>query len=266
MSMRINYFEPIVGDDKAYWTIHYRDVPEPFRLANAFEKIDAQSYPLLAGVKAKIIEIFDIHYGGSEINAETYQGFVDMLQETLLINADRYEGYLELLNSEMTDIGFGRTETRTKTTESTRNKTGTSSSTTDEDMSTSSTSELDEERDTTSTRNSVNNVIDIPADNPMDDKPTSRVKEDGTDTVDDDLTSTQTTDGTQERNVVSSGSLAEDEIGTITETDEYIASDKDMTRNLEYLGMYLDKSRTFSEVFLTSFRNCFMDAIAWYVV
>lgn len=264
--MRINHFDPIVGDDKAYWTIHYRDVPKPFRLINAFDKIDAQSYPLLTGVKAKIIEIFDMHYGGSEINAETYQGFLDMLHEVLLINADKYEGYLELLNSEMTAIGYGRTETRTKTTESTRNKTGTSSSTTDEDMSTSSTSELEEVRDTTSTRNSVNNVIDIPADNPMDDKPTSRVKEDGTDTIDDALTSSQSTTGAQERDVLTTGSSEEDENSTITETDEFIASDKDMTRNLEYLTMYLDKSRTFSEVFLTSFRNCFMNGIAWYVV
>ena len=266
MSMRINFFEPIVGDDKAYWTIHYRDVPEPFRLNNAFEKVDTQSCPLLTGVKDKVIEIFDLHYGGSEINAETYQGFLEMLQETLLINADKYEGYLELLNSELTVIGFGRTETRTKTTQSSRNKTGLSSSTTDEDMSTSTTSEMEEERDTSSTRNSVNNVIDIPADNPMDDKPTSRVKEDGTDTVNDDLTSSQTTDGTQERNVVSSGTSAENEIGSVSETDEYSANDKDMTRNLEFLGMYLDKSRTFSEVFLTSFKNCFIDAIPWYVI
>lgn len=266
MSMRINYFDPIVGDDKAYWTIHYRDVPEPFRLINAFDKLDAQACPLLAGVKAKVIEIFDLHYGGSEINAETYQGFLDMLQETLLVNADKYEGYLELLNSEIVDIGFGQTETRTKTTQSTREKTGTSSSTTNDNMRTSSFTELDEKRDTSNIRESTNNVIDIPADNVNDDKPTSRVKEDGTDTIDDALTSSQSTIGIQERDVLSSGTTAEDEVGTVTESDEYIASDKDMVRNLEYLSMYLNKSRTFSEVFLTSFRNCFIDAIPWYVI
>ena len=266
MSMRINYFEPIVGDDKAYWTIHYRDVPEPFRLNDAFGKIDTQSCPLLTGVKEKVIEIFDLHYGRYEINAETYQDFLEMLQETLLLNADKYEGYLELLNSEMKEIGFGRSETRTKTTVSTREKTGTSSTTTDEDMSTSSSSELDEQRDTSSVKNSVNNAIDIPADNPLDDKPTSRVKEDGTDTVDDDLTSSQSTAGTQERDVLTTGSSEEDENAMVTETDEYSVSDKDMTRNLEYLGMYLDKSRTFTEVFISSFKNCFLNAIAWYVI
>lgn len=266
MSMRINCFEPIVGDDKAYWTIHYRDVPEPFRLNDAFGKIDTQSCPLLTGVKEKVIEIFDLHYGRHEINADTYQDFLEMLQETLLINADKYEGYLELLNSEMKAIGFGRTETRTKTTESTREKTGTSSTATDEDMTTSSSSELDEQRDTSSVKNSVNSVIDIPADNPLDDKPTSRVKEDGTDTINDDLTSSQTTTGSQERDIVTSGTSAEDEVGTVTESDEYTASDQDAIRNLEYLGMYLDKSRSFSEVFLTSFKNCFLTAIPWYVI
>lgn len=264
--MRINYFDPIVGDDRAYWTIHYRDVPEPFRLNDAFNKIDAQACPLLTGVKEKVIEIFDLHYGGSEINAETYQGFLEMLQETLLINADKYEGYLELLNSEMTDIGFGRTDKRTKSTETVIEKTGTTSSSINDDMSTSSSTELDEKRDTSNVRESTNNVIDIPADYVNDDKPTSRVKEDGTDVIDDTLTSSQSTAGTQERDVLSSGTTAEDEIGTVTETDEYTASDKDMVRNLEYLGMYLDKSRTFSEVFITSFKNCFIDAIAWYVI
>lgn len=263
--MRINYFDPIVGDDKAYWTIHYRDVPEPFRLNDAWDVL-TDELPLLNGVKDKVIEIFDLHYGRYEINAETYQDFLEMLQETLLINADKYEGYLELLNSEMTAIGFGRSETRTKTTESTREKTGTSSTTTDEDMSTSSSSELDEQRDTSSIRNSTNNVIDIPADNELDDKPTSRVKEDGTDTVDDDLTSSQTTAGTQERDVLTTGSSEEDENVMVTESDEYTASDKDMTRNLEYLGMYLEKSRSFSEVFISSFKNCFMNAVGWHVI
>lgn len=265
MKMKYDFFEPIKGDDKAYWTIHYRDVPEPFRLNDAWDVL-TDELPLLNGVKEKVIEIFDLHYGRYEINAETYQDFLEMLQETLLINADKYEGYLELLNSEMTAIGFGRSETRTKTTESTREKTGTSSTTTDEDMTTSSSSELEEERDTSSVKNSVNSVIDIPADNPLDDKPTSRVKEDGTDTINDDLTSLQTTTGSQERDVLTSGTSAEDESGTITETDEYTASDKDAIRNLEYLGMYLDKSRSFSEVFLSSFKNCFMNGIAWYVI
>ena len=264
--MRINYFGPIVGDDKAYWTIHYRDVPEPFRIINAFDKLDAQTCPLLAAIKEKVIEIFDLHYNRHEINAETYQDFLEMLQETLLINADRLEGYLELLNSEMMDIGFEQKETRTKTTQSTREKTGTSSATTKDDMSTSSSTDVNEQRDTESVRNSTNNVIDIPADNPLSDKPTSRVKEDSTDNVNDGLTSSQLSEGTQERDVLSSGTSAEDEIGTVTETDEYVAGNKDMMRNLEYLGMYLDKSRSFSEVFLTSFKNCFMNTIAWYVI
>lgn len=264
--MRINYFDPIIGDDKAYWTIHYRDVPEPFRLMDAFDEIDVQDCPLLSGVKDKVVKIFDLHYGRFEINAETYQDFLEMLQETLIINADKYEGYLELLNSEMVDIGFGRTDRRTKTTESINEKTGTSASTMSDGMSTSTSTELAEQRGTTNVRNSTNNVIDIPADNPLYDKPTSRVKDDGTDTIDDGLTSAQSTTGGQERDVVSSGTLAEDEVGTVTETDEYTASDKDMVRNLEYLGMYLDKSRSFSEVFLTSFKNCFMNAIAWYVI
>lgn len=266
MNMRLNYFDPIIGDDKAYWTIHYRDVPNPFRLVDAFDEVDVQDCPLLTGVKDKVVEIFDLHYGGSEINAETYQGFLEMLQETLLINADKYEGYLELLNSEMTDIGFGRTDKRTKTVETVIEKTGSTSSTMSDDMSTSSSTDLDEQRDTSNIRESTNNVIDIPADNVNDDKPTSRVKDAGTDTIDDALTSSQTTTGGQERDVLSSGTIAEDEVGTVTEIDEYTASDKDMVRNLEYLGMYLEKSRTFSEVFITSFKNCFIDAIPWYVI
>ena len=266
MNMKYDYFDPIKGDDKAYWTIHYRDVPEPFRLMDAFDEIDAQDCPLLTGVKDKVVKIFDLHYGRYEINAETYQDFLEMLQETLLVNADKYEGYLELLNSEMKAIGFGRTDKRTKTTETIVEKTGTSSTTAKDELATSTSTELEEQRDTASVRNSTNNVIDIPADNMENDKPTSRVKEDGTDTIDDGLTSTQVTTGRQERDVSSSGTTAEDEIGTVTETDEYTASDNDMIRNLEYLGMYLDKSRSFTQVFISSFENCFMNAIAWYVI
>lgn len=205
MSMRINYFEPIVGDDKAYWTIHYRDVPEPFRLINAWDVL-TDTLPLMKDKKDDFTKAFDIHYARYEINAETYQDFLDMLQEVLLLNADTVERLLEVYDSDIAKPVMGREEIRTlKVTE-------TGTGTTDADN------------------------IDIPADNPDDDKPTSRSR------------------GTAESNV------AHDEEETT------VLSDLGVRPNYESLNGFLDNNRTAYIVFNNLFKNCFITAIPWYVI
>ena len=91
--MRLDYFEPIAGDDRPIWTIHYRDVPEPFRLADAWTVL-TDHLPLMQSRKSDLITAFDLHYGRYEINADTYQDFLDLLKETLIINADTMERLL----------------------------------------------------------------------------------------------------------------------------------------------------------------------------
>ena len=205
MSMRINYFEPIIGDDDPYWTIHYRDVPEPFRLANAWEVL-TDDLPLMQSRKDSLITAFDLHYGRYEINADTYQDFLDLLKETLLINADTMERLLEVYDGDIAKPILGREEVRTLSV------TEVGIGTTDADN------------------------IDIPADNPDDDKPTSRSK------------------GSAESNV------ARDEVETTT------LSDLGVRPNYETLNGFLDNNRTEYSVFNNLFKNCFMNAIAWYVI
>ena len=77
--MRLRSFDPIAGDDEPYWTQHYRDVPEPFRLSDAWA-VMTDALPLMQGKKDDFIKAFDLHYNRYEINAETYQDFLEMLQ------------------------------------------------------------------------------------------------------------------------------------------------------------------------------------------
>ena len=203
--MRLRSFDPIMGDDEPYWTKHYRDVPTPFRLADAWIVL-TDDLPLMQSRKDGLITAFDMHYGRYEINADTYQDFLDILKETLLINADTIERLLEVYESDIAKPILGREETRTLTT-------------TEEGIADASTEN-----------------IDVPADNPLDDKPTSKGR------------------SGQTSNVV------RDEVETT------VLSDLGVRPNYETLNGFLDNNRTIYTAFNNLFKNCFMTAIAWYVI
>jgi hypothetical protein len=76
----------------------------------------------------------------------------------------------------------------------------------------------------------------VPADNPLDDKPTSKGRTG------------------QTSNVV------RDEVETTR------LSDLGVRPNYESLNGFLDQNRTAYTVFNNLFKNCFMNAIAWYVI
>ena len=203
--MRIVDFKSLMGDDDPYWTLHYRDVPEPFRLADAWEVL-TDDLPLMQSRKKGLITAFDLHYGRYEINADTYQDFLDLLKETLMINADTMERLLEVYDSDVAKPILGREEVRTLTT-------------TEEGIADASTES-----------------IDVPADNPLDDKPTSKGR------------------SGQTSNVV------RDEVETTR------LSDLGVRPNYETLNGFLDNNRTLYSVFNDLFKNCFMNAVAWYVI
>ena len=198
-------FKPMMGDDDPYWTLHYKDVPEPFRLADAWQVL-TDELPLMQSKKGDFTKAFDLHYGRYEINADTYQDFLDLLKEVLLINADTVERLLEVYDSDVAKPILGREETRTLTT-------------TEEGIADASTES-----------------IDVPADNPLDDKPTSKGR------------------SGQTSNVV------RDEIETTT------LSDLGVRPNYETLNGFLDNNRTIYTVFNNLFKNCFINVIAWYVI
>ena len=203
--MRLRSFDPVMGDDDPYWTLHYRDVPTPFRLADAWEVL-TDALPLMQSRKDGLITAFDMHYGRYEINADTYQDFLELLKETLLINADTVERLLEVYDSDIAKPILGREETRTLTT-------------TEEGIADASTES-----------------IDVPADNPLDDKPTSKGR------------------SGQTSNVV------RDEVETTR------LSDLGVRPNYETLNGFLDNNRTLYKVFNDLFKNCFLNSIAWYVI
>jgi len=203
--MRLDYFTPIAGDDAPYWSLHYRDVPTPFRLADAWE-ILTDDLPLMQSRKYGLITAFDLHYNRFEINADTYQDFLDLLKETLLINADTMEKLLEVYDTDVAKPILGREEIRTLTT-------------TEEGIADASTEN-----------------IDVPADDPLDDKPTSKGRTG------------------QTSNVVRD------------ETETIKLSDLGVRPNHETLNGFLDNNRTLYNVFNDFFKNCFINSIAWYVI
>lgn len=199
----MEYFEPIPGDDLAVWTAVYRDVPEPFRLVNAWNVL-TDTLPIMQSRKDAIIANFDRYYARQEINGETYQDFLDGLVETLVLNADTIERLLEVYNDDIAKPILGREEVRTLSV--------TELGTSDGDTSN----------------------VDIPADNVIDDKPTSRSKS-----------------GVK-------SNVARDE----TETTHL--SDLGVRPNYETLNGFIDNNRTIYNVFNKLFHNNFINFRAWY--
>jgi hypothetical protein len=180
-------------------------VPAPFRLADAWE-ILTDDLPLMQSRKYGLITAFDLHYNRFEINADTYQDFLDLLKETLIINADTMEKLLEVYDTDVAKPILGREEIRTLTT-------------TEEGIADASTES-----------------IDVPADDPLDDKPTTKGRTGQT------------------------SNIVRDETETIK------LSDLGVRPNHETLNGFLDNNRTLYNVFNNFFQNCFINSVAWYVI
>lgn len=122
---RLPTIEPIVGDDKPYNTVFYRDVPDGFRFDDL--TFDETKFENIAGVWDDIKEFLNSYFGNWEINAQTFANFFDGLNVSLFENIGQLDyriGALNLVNPE-----GGAKTIRTKTGTRQENGTNTKSRT-----------------------------------------------------------------------------------------------------------------------------------------
>lgn len=196
--MRLNYFDGIYGDGRPSWTEFYRDVPADFKLVEAWDIIDGM-YEHLEANKEELITGFELTYGGYEINGTTYQDFKDLMQERLYLRGEMLDKAIGLMDGKLYEPYAEKTEETTGSTTSAETGTGLSSE------------------------------VDVPKDNPTDDKDTSRSK-----------------------NQINSNS---DVDSIFSRTESAFGFD----RPFELVNKFLKDGKTKSEVFNESMKDCFID-------
>lgn len=224
----LDNFDPIVGDDLGYHTTRYNKVPAEY----GFKALQSRdSCPLTKAKWNDLVDFAERYYAKFEIVGETYQDFKDNLQLFYDKNADTFERQLEVYDDDIAKPILGRTE---KTTYNL----------TDNDAET-----VAMEGESNDTGNGQNSIIDVPIDasNPNSQTPSQ---------ID---TNEQTNNGTTSSET--NRNLEHKQTGTV----ETVLSDLGVRPNYESLNGFLDNNRTYYDVFVWLFRECFQlnDYLIW---
>lgn len=224
----LDNFDPIVGDDLGYHTTRYNKVPAEY----GFKALQSRdSCPLTKAKWDDLVDFAERYYAKFEIVGETYQDFKDNLQLFYDKGADTFERQLEVYNDDIAKPILGRTE---KTTYNL----------TDNDAET-----VAMEGESSDTGNGQNSIIDVPIDasNPNSQTPSQ---------ID---TNEQTNNGTNSSET--NRNLEHKQTGTV----ETVLSDLGVRPNYESLNGFLDNNRTYYDVFVWLFRDCFQlnDYLVW---
>lgn len=222
----LDNFDPIKGDDLGINGPRYSKVPQGFGFESLTQRADC---PLTNARWADLIDFAKRYYAKFEVNGETWADFRDNLQLMYDKGADTFERLLEVYNDDIAKPILGRTE------EVTYDLTDTNTGTV---------------KDTGTVGNNGTNktkIIDVPADNPDDDTPTQRDETENNNTQTNDLTRTD--------------DLTHKQTGSVkTEL-----SDLGVRPNYESLNGFLDNNRTYYDVWVWLFRDCFAinDYLVW---
>lgn len=222
---KLTRFNPIIGDDLPYVSQTFRRVPAKY----GFNALTYPSdRPLTYALKDALNDFATSYYRNHEIIGETYEDFQANLQSDLLLNIDTFEKMMEVYRDDIAKPLQSRTIKRTY--DITDAGTGKGKS--------SGTSKIDSDI--------TNTDYDLPIDNPTGQavqKSTSEGTTNNTDSASSESESTQKKTG--------------------TETEEW--SDVGVAPNYELLNGFLDNNRSYYQVFISFFENCFTLHEAWYI-
>lgn len=113
MIEKIGQFNPVVGDDKAFNTIHYSKVPDGFRFENLVFNHDM--YENVSLIWEDMITFLNLYFGNWEINAKTFKDFFDGLNISLMANIESMEKRLSAIMLISPDAGSKVTRTKSGT-------------------------------------------------------------------------------------------------------------------------------------------------------
>lgn len=210
----------------------YADVSDEYRITSTNLDTSYLGERTLA-VFTKLTDNFELYYADREIAGETEYDFFCRLQSTLNRNADTLERLLEVYDDDIANPVLGRTETITYNVTDTMTDDGTIIDT------------YNVTNDHDATNGSTVHNVDVPNDDPTYDRDTSRVIND----VSEDVTDTQTGTVSNLRDL--------DQTNTRTGTVVTELSDLGVRPNYEMLNGFIDNNRTYIQVFLDLFKDCF---------
>lgn len=252
----LDNYDPIVGDDLGYRTPRLNQIPEGFGFSALEKHTDC---PLTNEKWETLIDFASRYYRHFEIVGLTYKDFQDNLQLAYDIGADTMERLLEVYNDDIAKPILGRTE---KVTYDTKN-TATGGYEDSEDTTVEGTTE----NDNTTTNNLTTayesegqtDNIDVPVDSssPNTQTPSQVTKNSGNDTTTN--TGTVKNEGSVTENNSTNRKLKHTDDSTNAQTGTVTTelSDLGVRPNYESLNGFLDNNRTYLEVFVWLFRDCF---------
>lgn len=116
---KIRQFKPVVGDDNPFNTIHYRDVPDGFRIENLI--FDSDMFENVSLIWDDVKEFLNLYFENWEINAKTFKDFFNGLNISLMKNIESLDKRLSAIA--LISPSAGSKVTRTKS--GTRQENGT---------------------------------------------------------------------------------------------------------------------------------------------
>lgn len=214
---RLNNFKAIIGDDLPYNTMYLRDIPSGFGFGALVYPDDR---PLTYALKDKLNEFATTYFRNHEIIGNTLVDFQQYLQSDLMMNIDTLEKMLAVYDDDIAKPTQSRTIKRTYDIKDTTEINGT-------------------DTNTGTVKSDIENIeYDLPIDNPTGQ-----------------ATAKSTSDGTTTNNLTntSKGTTKYGHAGT--ETEDW--SDVGVAPNYELLNGFLDNNRSYYNVFVNFFVDCF---------
>lgn len=241
-------YKPRHGDDAGFVYPLYMQVPEKY----GFKSIQPRTAcPLTINLWDELIDFAERYYAKFECVGSTWVDFQTNLQLMYDKNSDTFERLLEVYDDDIAKPVLGRTETHTydikyETDES-------------QDGSGSSDTEITNDLETSENTDGQTTNIDVPinATNPNTQTPSS-ISRDATDVT------TRNT-GTVRTEYSSQDARTTKGTNVHTGTEIIELSDLGVRPNFESLNGFLDNNRTYFDVFVWMFRDCFQinDFMVW---
>lgn len=255
----------IIGDTIGYVAPRYEQIPPQYGFDNIVP--DANRCPLTYAKWDELINFAKRYYAKFEVNGETYIDFANNLQLYYDKGSDTFERLLEVYDDDIAKPILGRDEVTeydlvTADDRQYANNSSEDTNGTNEDNNTT-TNNLK----TSGTNSNQTDNIDVPVDanDPNTQTPSSIIKDNGSNSTSNTGTVTQENTHTDDINVSRNESGNDNNTHTQMGTVKTHLSDLGVRPNYESLNGFLDNNRTYYDVFVWLFRDCFSinDFLVW---
>ena len=110
-----------LGDGKNWTSVQYRDVPQGFRISDVTHRLTDSFVTVPAAFTAEMWAALcakaDAHFAMYEIVGDTFQDFLDRLNDAWAVNEDTFFRLMAVYNDDIANPILGRTEVTTYGTE-----------------------------------------------------------------------------------------------------------------------------------------------------